>query len=298
MVAMGPDRFESREGITYERFAPSDRLRPFVESLWVQAAGREAAGARQAPTRVLPSGAAELLLYLGDPFVRLTGRGRLPEPAFALAGQRTRAVRVQATGRTGIVIVRFHPWGAAAFFAPPMGSLQDRTVPVADLVGRRPAAELLDRIDEAPDAAGRLRTIEGFLIRRLDAARADPLAVACALRIRRRLGGEPIEALARAAGLSRRQLTRRFEACIGMSPKKLAGLVRFQESIRQRRRGKTWAEVAVAAGFFDQSHLIRAWQAFAGGAPARLWDGRRRTRLGRFFRGEGRPSVFYNTSYL
>ena len=63
-----------------------------------------------------------------------------------------------------------------------------------------------------------------------------------------------------------------------MTPKLLARILRFQHAIGLIGSGSGWAEVAATCGYYDQAHLIRDFNQFAGAAPGefarrRLPDG-------------------------
>lgn len=84
-------------------------------------------------------------------------------------------------------------------------------------------------------------------------------------------GAIPVDELSRRAGASPRNLQRLFREWVGLSPKQLARVLRFQGVLvrRESRRG-TWAELAADLGYADQSHLIRDVAAFAGLPPSEL----------------------------
>lgn len=64
---------------------------------------------------------------------------------------------------------------------------------------------------------------------------------------------------------------RRFREQIGLTPKAYANIVRFNRALELARGPKaTWAEIALDCGYYDQSHLVRDFQRFAGRAPATL----------------------------
>ncbi len=67
--------------------------------------------------------------------------------------------------------------------------------------------------------------------------------------------------LARIAGLSRTQLIRAFRREIGMTPHAYLIDRRFRAARRRLERGEPPAEVALACGFCDQSHLNRVFKA-------------------------------------
>ena len=71
-------------------------------------------------------------------------------------------------------------------------------------------------------------------------------------------------------GWSRRHVTERFRRQLGLSPKAYARLLRFEHAsslLGEPPAGRTLAEVATEAGYYDQSHLSRDFVALAGMTP-------------------------------
>ena len=65
-------------------------------------------------------------------------------------------------------------------------------------------------------------------------------------------------------------MTERFRHQLGVSPKAYARLLRFEHAralLSQPERPRTLADVAMEAGFYDQSHLTRDFVALAGMTP-------------------------------
>ena len=92
----------------------------------------------------------------------------------------------------------------------------------------------------------------------------------------RLLGADAIMAvsdIAEELGVSPRQLHRRFVAEVGGSPKRLERLARFARAWRQAVMGPplTWADLALANGYADQSHLVREFHTFGTRPPAHLF---------------------------
>jgi AraC-like DNA-binding protein len=73
--------------------------------------------------------------------------------------------------------------------------------------------------------------------------------------------------LASEIGCSRRHLTDGFREQVGVSPKLLARILRFQRAVALVGRGPGWAEIAARCGYYDQAHMVRDFQQFAGAAP-------------------------------
>lgn len=82
-----------------------------------------------------------------------------------------------------------------------------------------------------------------------------------------------LDDLARCAGRDRWSLTRDFRAYFGTSPHRYLTLRRLDRVRLQVRLGRGLAEAAVAAGFYDQSHMTKHFRQAFGVAPARWFRG-------------------------
>lgn len=82
-----------------------------------------------------------------------------------------------------------------------------------------------------------------------------------------------LDDLARCAGRDRWSLTRDFRAYFGTSPHRYLTLRRLDQVRLQVRLGRGLAEAAVAAGFYDQSHMTKHFRQAFGMAPARWFRG-------------------------
>jgi methylphosphotriester-DNA--protein-cysteine methyltransferase len=89
--------------------------------------------------------------------------------------------------------------------------------------------------------------------------------------IERAHGMVTIEQLADDVAITTRHLQRQFVRYVGISPKLLARIRRFQRVFAARRNNpEGWASVAIGCGYADQAHLIRDFTELGGGAPAGL----------------------------
>ena len=155
---------------------------------------------------------------------------------------------------------------------PPMldldaAEVRDTRVRLDDLWGDRQARELAERVAAHPDDRGRARELERA-VRRL-AARARPvdqLAFQVAARLNQPHPAR-LRELSRATGLSERQLYRRCTAAFGYGPAVLARMLRLQRALRLARWQQgplRLAELAAAAGYFDQQHFAHEVRATMG----------------------------------
>lgn len=85
-------------------------------------------------------------------------------------------------------------------------------------------------------------------------------------------GDVRVEQVAAWLGVSRQHLAAQFRQHVGLSPKLFARICRFRRATAAIKAAQSpdWAELALACGYFDQSHLIHDFQEFAGSAPERF----------------------------
>jgi AraC-like DNA-binding protein len=79
-----------------------------------------------------------------------------------------------------------------------------------------------------------------------------------------------IGALAEEVGWSRKHLASQFGAQVGLAPKVMARVLRFNRAIsllKETENSSDWSGIAFDCGYYDQSHLIREFRDFAGQTP-------------------------------
>jgi AraC-like DNA-binding protein len=84
---------------------------------------------------------------------------------------------------------------------------------------------------------------------------------------------DKVEKMASDACLSMRQLERVFYQCCGVSPSKMAQIVRFDTAYRLRLKHPEypWLRIAMESGFYDYQHLVKSFKEFAGSNPNELF---------------------------
>jgi len=225
-----------------------------------------------AAERIVPDGRCELVLHYGDAFVESAADGiEHVQPTALFAGQLSRPLWLRATGRAGVIGVRFHPAGARSFLGFPLGEATDRRIALASIWPE--AAELTSAIIHADDA-GRVQIAERLVAQRIAHHRVpidEPIA-RCASEIAAQSGRCNLEEVIAASGVGRRQFERRFRDSVGLSPKRFASVLRLRSvfDVLQDDPGSDWTGAALAAGYFDQSHLIRDFRRYVGCTPAQF----------------------------
>jgi AraC-like DNA-binding protein len=180
---------------------------------------------------------------------------------------------IMTLGRNHLMIkVGFQPGGLYRFLGIPMSELlcQD-SFNVMDLLGNE-INEVNDQLQEAVSFSKMKMIVESFLLRYVHKLKQPlPIDQVLSLLIEER-GLIKIDQLASEACLSIRQFERVFQQRIGLPPKHFSRLVRFSQAwiMKEQQPGISWIKVAHECGYFDQMHLIRDFQEFAGVAPSSI----------------------------
>jgi len=209
-----------------------------------------------------PTPTVTIILNIGEPFAGL------PE-AFVAGMAETATLLQRQTGAAGIDL-KLTPLGAFTLCGGlPLHELTGRVVDVRQVLG--PAAgELVEALREAAGWRRRFQLVERFLLRRMAAGPPPSPAVAAVWQqLQQTAGSTRIAGLADERGWSRKHLVAMCREQLGLPPKTLAKLLRFNALLQQLDPGQAycWPELALAHGYYDQSHLVRDFRQFTGMTP-------------------------------
>jgi AraC-like DNA-binding protein len=247
---------------------PAPPLRPFVDRY----VGYRQEGFAPGLHRGLPSRHLTFIVSLADP-VDIAG---MPDAAQAPAsyqafvgGLHAAPATIRHDGTQVGVSIQLTPLGASALLGVPAGALAWSVVDLDDVLGR-PAGELVERLADAPTWAARFAVLDHVLTARLDEpAGPSRETVRAWERLVASGGGVDVRSLAREVGWSRRHLSERFRLELGLPPKVVGRVLRFERARRllTSPRRPSLAAVAAVCGYYDQAHLNREFRELAGCSP-------------------------------
>jgi AraC-like DNA-binding protein len=250
----------------YQEYPTHPALRPYVRCyITVEELHTEATQEH----RFLPERSPKLLFYDGtSSYGELSGSlGVMPNGH--LTGLITRPLKAVSLGLIRALQVDFYPWGAMKLFGLKRG-LQDTLYGADELKTARLAREV-EGLLSLGDFAGAIAELEAWLlgwVRPLDAELTP--AIKAALRLYESGGQAKVTELAEEVELSLRQLERGFQKDVGIAPKMLAKLIRFEEACNQIWRGTkhSLTELAFDLGYADQAHFTREFKSLAYVPPS------------------------------
>jgi AraC-like DNA-binding protein len=252
----------------YEEIRPTKQLAKHIKCFWVL---ESPSAPSPIPERILPDGCTEIVFHMGDPFSQHKQDGTTErQPLAILVGQMRSHLLIQPTGRVRVLGVRFWPGGAYPFLLLPQHEIADKVIAL-DAIWGAVTHELQSRIADASNPAESVSQIEAILIARLNQfGRNDDAILNAIASIFRSGGALPVESLAAYTGFGLRRLDREFNTRVGLPPKLLCRIVRFQRVLKmleQRENGQDFVRSALDCGYYDQSHFIKEFKAFAGKGP-------------------------------
>jgi AraC-like DNA-binding protein len=113
--------------------------------------------------------------------------------------------------------------------------------------------------------------LDQLIIKRLTRTQDQEIeAVAWAWRqLRASQGTQAIGLLAEEAGCNHKQFIAQFREQLGLPPKTLARLLRFEHAVENIKRGGApdWPALARECGYHDQAHFNKDFRRFAGVTP-------------------------------
>jgi AraC-like DNA-binding protein len=228
--------------------------------------------------RVAPTGSTVAVIVLGDPIIETAGGPRAvplhAERGF-LIGPHDRPVTNEPTGETFAVGIVTTPVGCRAALGVDPAAVAGRVV---DLMEMWPAsADLRERLLATPDPEDMLDLVVGCLAAGLpaDVPGLDRCDRAVAM-----LQEEPVRQIAdiaAALGVSHGHLDREFTRIVGLTPRRLARLLRVERMLEaiDIEGDVPWADLAAHLGWADQSHMIRDVKRHTGSTPSAYIAARR-----------------------
>jgi len=235
---------------TYREVAPCAALAPYIRCFW----GSD----RPLPARpsgtgiVIPDTCMDVIFHIDYANNRISSVFCALDDTSTLTGGSDASGGLEAT-----FAIRFYAWTASLFTGDSLhGSLNERYP--AEVFFPGIVRALMPVLFDKQTLPERIRAAEAALLACLDMSRADP-AVLCAVHHMLRTSGRArIGDVSAALALSPRQLERRFDASMGVSPKALSSLMRYQllwQDLLYAPRFDV-LDAVMKFGYTDQSHLL------------------------------------------
>ncbi len=235
---------------TYREVTPYAALAPYIRCFW----GSE----HPLPVRphgggiVIPDTCMDIIFTLDYAQNRICGSFcALDEHSFFTGASDA------SGGLAATFAIRFYAWTACVFAEDTLRGSSNCHFPV-DAFFRRIEKALLPVLFDKPTLTEKVYAAESVLLTLLRPDAADPTVLNAIHHMLRTEGRMRISEVSAALALSSRQLERRFDAMMGVSPKTFASLMRYQLLWQDLALNPHFQPLDAVArfGYTDQAHLL------------------------------------------
>jgi len=245
----------------FEAHLPTEKLRPYIRQLVVSE------NASESEYKVFPStGMVIGFQYRGTlSTVQDNTATRLTSAGITGITDRYRIFRNSAG--IGTILVYFTETGFAHFATHPAHELFNLSLSLKDIFRKDDVSRVEDLLSDARNDQQRLHITEQFLLSQLKEREQDQLISEAVRLIYTSKGNIRIKELNERLFISQSPFEKRFRKVVGISAKKFASIVRFNNVLSSMNGLKSLEEICYENGFFDQAHFIHNFKQYTGQTP-------------------------------
>jgi AraC-like DNA-binding protein len=180
-------------------------------------------------------------------------------------------VDAERDGPAGTIGIEFSPHGAYRFFRMSQSELKNQMFDGSEILGNA-VKEIEAQMAETEIPEQKIKILESYLLRLFHQTRPDSIFEYCIKAIKNTFGNISIQELERKTGYSSRWLNMKFGERIGVSPKNLCSISRFQFVYQAlvNNPGEILDDKSYYHIYYDQSHFIKEFKRFTGMPPLKF----------------------------
>ena len=250
-----------------------EQLKPYISSFWVyeSAFGVPATDARI----VVPNGTAKILIPIQNPLIATVGQKTMmaKEHHIHLAGLNEKPTKITGDAKQTVTLgMQLTPKGLYRFFNLSMHETTDQLFTFEEIFGAW-GARLQHMLANIEDVQEKISSLQFALTYLLNQNTKDYSFLDRAIDvINQSHGMVSIKELEEQTGYSKRYLDMLFREHVGVSPKRLASIARFQifYELWAKGKSKTFFKDNLYTYYYDQSHFIKEFKRFTGFTPQKF----------------------------
>ena len=256
---------------------PRLELQPYIESFWVF----ESATGIALTDRDLavPNGCAKLIIPYENSLSGISEdrAGVSREHGLYFVGNRIKATLIHSSARkTGFIGIEFSPHAAFPLFGIPMHETVDEKIFDSEVLFGRWGRETREALCDLEEVDQKVTFIQDELVKlSRRSQRGNGVIEFCVNALKLAHGRMRIRELERRTGYSRRYLDLLFKQQVGLPPKVLAGIFRFQIFYRKWAQGLSYdlLKERLYDYYYDQAHFSKEFKRMTGYSPQEFMTG-------------------------
>jgi hypothetical protein len=180
-------------------------------------------------------------------------------------------VDVENDAPHGNIGIEFSPFGSYRIFRLRQSELKNKLFLLEEIFGKS-AREIQEMIANAEDVNEKIKLIQDYLSKLLSNSEPDLILDYCIRQIENSNGLVTVMELERKTGYSGRWIYEKFIEKVGLSPKNLSSVVRFNQFYQQwaKRPEPDFFKEELYNYFHDQAHFIKDFKRFTGLSPLKF----------------------------
>jgi AraC-like DNA-binding protein len=181
-------------------------------------------------------------------------------------------VDAERDGPAGTIGIEFSPHGTYRFFRMNQSELKNQMFDGSEILGNA-VKEIEAQMAETAIPEQKIKILESYLLRLFNQTKPDNIFEYCIKAIKNTFGNISIQELERKTGYSSRWLNMKFGERIGVSPKNLCSISRFQFVYQAlvNNPGEILDDKSYYHIYYDQSHFIKEFKRFTGMPPLKFY---------------------------
>ncbi|MFD0710471.1 DUF6597 domain-containing transcriptional factor [Paenibacillus sp. GCM10027626] len=245
-------------GFSYREYPPCEKLAAYIACYWTIESRVSAVN------RVIPDGCVDIIIDRYSPS---------PWRAAFIEGLMTRYDEISLSEPQSLFGIRFYAEKAQTLLKCPVTAFIGHRLFLEEVWGAE-ALEMIEEILLASTDRDMIGVADRTFLRLLSKndEPANQLLHAGMQYLYASNGTLSVSALADKLSFSERHIRRTFERELGVSPKEIASIVKFQSMLQELHNSATYSFAAIAMkyGYYDQSHFIKSFKRFYGLLPTQL----------------------------
>jgi AraC-like DNA-binding protein len=240
----------------YSQINPDKSLASYIDAYWTATGD----SINTVTEKILPDGCIDIIFNLGSDCITDNGAFNMQSEKVCLVGTMTRFKETIMHSESKLIGVRFKPAGFSAFHKfSSLHEITDKTIEY----------EKISLFDLKKISSNHVTYFNQFFLDKLKKPNYFLLQVIETIQIHK--GQIKVEVLASKHFTTVRQLERSFKQHIGISPKQLINLIRYQNAMtafQKRKPKESLLSIAFDYGYYDDAHLTNEFKRYNGASPS------------------------------
>lgn len=243
---------------TYKEIEPCLLLRPYIRCFWIEEHHAHNAEPDKASEIVIPDTCVDIIYRIDYTDNTVSARfNGINDRSFHIYNDN------KVRHEISVIAIRFYAWSAYVFSEDSFNGTLNGVYDVRERFGWLDK-ELCNRLSEPGNLADKIWFIERLLVKKLGTPRSNKVVDGAIHTMLSHRGTLEAGQLSKESFISSRQMERLFHEYIGMTPKKLSNLVRYQ-FLWQDMVGRSDFDIQNAVyqyGYTDLAHLMREFKRY------------------------------------